>query len=80
MEGQPAQKQHKTEAAVDDRTKGSEFFASLHLAPSGHLDGKEKAGCTACGRSMKYYCYSCVKSVGDAELTPVVRLPVALEM
>lgn len=29
---------------------------------------------------MKYYCYSCVARIGDAALTPVVRLPVALEM
>jgi hypothetical protein len=81
QEEEPAQKHHKTEAAaVGDKTKGSAFFASLKLAPSEHLDAKGKVKCETCGRNQKYYCYSCMKRVGPAENTPVVRLPVGLEM
>ncbi len=72
MEEEPAQKHHKTEEAADnDKTKGSAFFAALKLAPSEHLDAKAK---------VKYYCYSCLERVGPAENTPTVRLPVGLEM
>ncbi len=54
MEEEPAQKHHKTEEAADnDKTKGSAFFASLKLAPSEHLDAKAKVKCAKCGRNMK---------------------------
>merc|ERR1711991_279708 len=59
-------------------TKGSEFFASLKLAPSDHLDVKEKAKCPRCNRSMKYYCYACVERISD--LTPKLELPIDLEI
>ena len=84
MEQEGQQKKIKTDdsaaaAVAEQKTKGSAFFASLKLAPSEHLDSKEKTKCPKCNRNMKYYCYSCVEKV-DAERTPVVRLPINLEM
>lgn len=83
---QPA-KQAKTEAAADEdgsaRTLGSAFFASLKLSPSEHLDREGKIKCGKCQRSMKYYCSSCLCRLDDDASpgrTPVVTLPVALEI
>ena len=61
------------------RRKGSEFFASLKLAPSEHLDTKGKIECPRCKKQMKYYCYNCVM-VTDKEHTPVVKLPINLDI
>ncbi len=72
-------KQSKTDEA-SHRAVGSAFFASLQLAPSEHLDVKGKSKCPKCQRNMKYYCYSCVAKIGEEAATPVVRLPIALEM
>merc|ERR1711991_15441 len=81
----PPKKVAKTDAAAEAaaneerKIKGSEFFASLKLAPSDHLDVKQKKPCPRCERSMKYYCYNCVIRV-DEEHTPTVQLPIDLEI
>ena len=75
----PPKKQAKTEKEpLPEKQKGTEFFASLKLASSDHLDEAQKGKCERCGRTMKYYCYDCVARM-DAR-TPTVTLPIALDI
>lgn len=82
---EPDAKARKTQPAAEEAAPegvitGSEFFASLQLAPSDHLDGPDKFECAHCHKKYKYYCYGCMRPIGEPARTPTVQLPFALDM
>ncbi|GAB1610634.1 DTW domain-containing protein 1-like [Argonauta hians] len=57
-------------------------FPDLKLSNYDFLDETDdRRVCPKCGKSRKYYCYTCYKPViGTEHLTPVVKLPFAIDI
>lgn len=61
-------------------------FASLKIAdqePLKRAEAGERHLCPTCRRSVKYFCYRCVRMVGELDepgVIPQVKLPINMKM
>ncbi|XP_029650146.1 tRNA-uridine aminocarboxypropyltransferase 1 [Octopus sinensis] len=57
-------------------------FPDLKISNYDFLDeSDDRRVCPKCGKSRKYFCYTCYKPViGTEHLTPVVKLPIAIDI
>jgi hypothetical protein len=63
----------------DNRTQ--KFIAQLNFSkPTSNLNCLERGQCKRCDKARRYYCYSCMIPMGDANSVPKLQLPMQVIM
>jgi DTW domain-containing protein YfiP len=55
-------------------------FAKYRISSHAPLVGMPRSQCPQCGQNRKYYCYKCMRVMGDRDAAPRVRLPFPLDL